>query len=244
MENVILTEIDKRILRNACKYFRSVGVRSDAIIRIDSDWYDELTSYFSGEGWVRLENYSYEVPKFCMPVLEKITEYISGNNLIDELDIDTLNYDNLLFIFDVVDYSLYIDREYGYEDAGDSSGITFGDSDNEDENKIVKGIIDEVEKSATKKRSDGSVQLDFSGSGDSGSVDGAFYDGGRVPQNVDYWCSDVLNSNFGGWENNEGSQGYFTFDLKNKLINLEFTYNEIKEESDEILKIYFDKKTE
>jgi hypothetical protein len=244
MENELLTEVDKRILRNTCKYFRSVGVKNDPIIRIDSDWYDELTSFFTGEGWVRLENYNREVPKFCMPVLEKITEYISGNNLIDKLDIDTLNYDNLLFVFDVVNYSLYIDREYGYEEAGDSSGITFGDSDNEDENKIVKGIIDEVEKSGAKKRSDETVQLDFSGSGDSGSVDGAFYDGGRVPQNVDYWCSDALESNFRGWEDNEGSQGYFTFDLKNKLINLEFTYNEIKEDSDEILKIYFDKKTE
>jgi hypothetical protein len=239
MGNEILTDIDKRILRLACKYFRSVGVKNGAIIRIDSDWYNELPFYFSGEGWVMLGNYNHQVPEFSLPVLEKIAAYVSKNDLI--ADIDDTNYDNILFVIDIVNHWLYVNREYGYEEPGDSSGITFGDSDNEDENKIVNGIIDAVEKSGARKRSDGSVQLDFSGSGDSGSVDGAFYNGGSVPSIVDDWCSDVLNSNFGGWENNEGSQGYFTFDLKNKLIHLEFTYNEIKDESDELLKIYFGK---
>ncbi len=38
-------------------------------------------------------------------------------------------------------------------------------------------------------------------------------------------------SNYGGWEINEGSQGYFIFDLKNKTVELNHTMNVEESES-------------
>jgi hypothetical protein len=51
----------------------------------------------------------------------------------------------------------------------------------------------------------------------------------------------VLEKNYGGWEINEGSQGYFVFDTKNNIIELEHTYNELVEETEDILSVYFGK---
>jgi hypothetical protein len=45
----------------------------------------------------------------------------------------------------------------------------------------------------------------------------------------------MLESDFGGWEINEGSQGYFEIDLDNKEITLNHTSNIDEQGRDTIL---------
>jgi hypothetical protein len=101
--------------------------------------------------------------------------------------------------------------------------------------------MDEIKESNARPDSNGLLQLDYNGSGDSGYIESSFVDGGRVPANIENWCYEVLENNYGGWEINEGSQGYFLFDTKNNTIELELTYNELTEENQDILSVYFGK---
>ncbi len=101
--------------------------------------------------------------------------------------------------------------------------------------------MNEIKESGARPDSNGRYQLDYNGSGDSGYIESSFSNGGRVPANIEDWCYDVLERNYGGWEINEGSQGYFVFDTKNNIIELEHTYNELVEETEDILSVYFGK---
>jgi hypothetical protein len=101
--------------------------------------------------------------------------------------------------------------------------------------------MDEIRESGARPDSNGILQLDYSGGGDSGYIESSFVNGGRVPANIEDWCYEVLENNYGGWEINEGSQGYFVFDTRKNIIWLELTYNELTEETENILSVYFGK---
>jgi len=155
------------------------------------------------------------------------------------LDVDSVNYDNIEIEIITDSSRLEITRYWAYEEPGDSRGLTWGD-DTED-TELVKRLMDEIKESNARPDSNGLLQLDYNGSGDSGYIESSFVDGGRVPANIENWCYEVLENNYGGWEINEGSQGYFLFDTKNNTIELELTYNELTEENEDILSVYFGK---
>jgi hypothetical protein len=109
---------------------------------------------------------------------------------------------------------------------------------------MVEELIAEIRASDATINSDGIARLDYSGGGDSGYLESSFDGGGRVPKEVEDWCYRVLEDNYGGWEINEGSQGYFLFNVTNRTIELEHTYNEEVEKSDTIFSINFGKPKE
>ena len=80
--------------------------------------------------------------------------------------------------------------------------------------------------------------LEYNGGGDSGYIESQFGSGENVPANIEDFCYNALEDSHGGWEINEGSQGRFVFDKKNKIITLEHTYNE---ESNEKLNLFTSK---
>lgn len=238
MEINFISEEDKVVLRKVVKYLRSYNLRS-GIITIENDFYNdpesalERTTNFSN-------NWSIEIPDFFKPYLEEIVTKSLRN--IDDLDIDGLNYDNVEFEIDTVDSTLEITRFWGYDEPGDGSGLTWGD-DTED-TEMVERLIAEIRASDATIDSDGIVRLDYSGGGDSGYLENSFEGGGRVPKDVEDWCYEVLENNYDGWEVNEGSQGYFLFNVTNRTIELEHTYNQQVEESDTIFSINFGKPKE
>jgi hypothetical protein len=238
MEKNFISEEDKVVLRKVSKYLRSYNL-SSGIITIEGDFYNDLESAFERTTNFS-NNWSVEIPDFFKPYLEEIVTKSLRN--IDDLDIDGLNYDNVEFEIDTVDSTLEITRFWGYEEPGDGSGYTWGD-DTED-TEMVEGLIAEIRASDATINSDGIARLDYSGGGDSGYLESSFDGGGRVPKEVEDWCYRVLEDNYGGWEINEGSQGYFLFNVTNRTIELEHTYNEEVEKSDTIFSINFGKPKE
>lgn len=230
-----LTENQKFILRKLSKYIQSYGIKR-ADITIESDFYNSLDDYFRDRiGFSN--NWSVQLPEFANSTLYDIVQYLSKNDALDSLDIDSLNYDNLSIIIHTDTQMIEITRDYGYTDEGDTSGLTWGDDT--DDTELVTTLLNSVR--ASKLSSNNVIRLNYYGGGDSGYLEGAFEGGGSVPSDVEDWCYGRLEDNFGGWEINEGSQGYFTFDLHKKIIELEHTYNEDVNESDEILNLSFGK---
>ena len=100
---------------------------------------------------------------------------------------------------------------------GDSTTVEESDDD------FVNEIIDSVRQVCGEHEY---VELRYNGSGDSGYIEGSFEDPSEeVPANVEDYCYRMLESNYGGWEINEGSQGTFYFDLVDRSITLHHTYN-------------------
>lgn len=70
--------------------------------------------------------------------------------------------------------------------------------------------------------------VNFDGAGDSGYIDKSIVFGGssryKLPEKVLGYLYEILGSNHGGWEINEGSFGNFEFDYVNKRIVLNFNY--------------------
>lgn len=232
-----LSEEQKYILRQLSKYIKSFGMKYGTIV-IESDYFSNLDGYFK-EGVHFHNNWSVSFPEFALSTLEDIVKRISNTPALDDLNKDSLNYDNLNIEIHTDTMMIEVSREYGYEDIGDSSGITWGDETDDDE--MVESLISEIRASDASISSEGIVRLDYTGGGDSGYIDNSFDGGGRVPSLIEDWCYGRLEENFGGWEINEGSQGFFTFDLNNNIIELEHTYNEEVNETDEILFVTFGK---
>ena len=72
---------------------------------------------------------------------------------------------------------------------------------------------------------DNYLVLKYNGGGDSGYLESDFDNGEPVPTEVEEWCYQQLEDNFGGWEINEGSQGEFQFYFDEKNVILSHTFN-------------------
>jgi hypothetical protein len=80
----------------------------------------------------------------------------------------------------------------------------------------------------------------YNGSGDSGYIESNFDEtGDSIPSEIEDWCYNKLESNFGGWEINEGSDGQFIFNFHDMTIRLDHTYNTEETTSDTIYKENF-----
>jgi hypothetical protein len=79
-------------------------------------------------------------------------------------------------------------------------------------------------------------RIEFNGSGDDGYLEADIeLSNGQsmdIPSFIQEFCYDMLGSNYGGWEINEGSQGSFKINPSNKLIELYFEENIEEEDSD------------
>jgi len=78
------------------------------------------------------------------------------------------------------------------------------------------------------------ARVEFSGGGDDGYIeDDMTVDGEQedVPKPIEELLYSMLNSNYAGWENNEGGQGSWEFNSGDKTIFFDFNYNTEEEES-------------
>jgi len=109
---------------------------------------------------------------------------------------------------------------YGIEDSTDYSQSEFEFTENDD-----KEIYDVLENYLNQGYE--YITVNFSGGGDSGQLDG-FYSGGYpIEENgvLEDALYTLLNQHQGGWEINEGSQGEFDINCKDKTIVLNFGMN-------------------
>jgi hypothetical protein len=90
--------------------------------------------------------------------------------------------------------------------------------------------------------SDGILTLPYNGGGDSGYIESSFEPtGDAVPASIENWCYSELESHFGGWEINEGSDGVFIFNFNDSTVTLEHTYNTEENQTDTLYEESFDK---
>jgi len=219
-----LTEEEKKTLKLFVYYVKSYGkssVYSEHVV------YDNQLDYYSGE-W-----YGQGSP---VPSYKEIDELVES--IIDRYDIlDEVGGDNgdgrVMFIVDCDDMEIEVEvASYilTTRDSGDTEIISekFGESGTE-----------LVEFMKSKGISEGRV--DFSGGGDSGEIMDYIQFGNSGEPNKPL-SRDVLDTLYtwledfyGGWEINEGSQGYFTFYSGDNECELFFQENYEESELDTVL---------
>ena len=221
----LLTPEDKQYLRRVCRYLGSLGMRDGTIeFDIDNsydfdfddiDWDNEAT-HFSN-------NYSAEVPSGLIPILKKIANYIKEHDLFQVPNEDDLNYERIAVDIDCERAEISMTHWWTYYSRADGSSVSWDGNDGEEifEGWEEDGVLSELE--VPEK---GILSLRYNGSGDSGYIESSFEENGdSVPAAIEDWCYNQLESHFGGWEINEGSDGEFRFNFHLLEIELFHTYN-------------------
>jgi len=228
MEN-ILTPEDKKYLKRVSNYLGSLGMREGLIeFEVDNGNID-----FSDIRWDQItnfeNNYRAEIPDGLIPIMEKVFKYIDENNLFNSADVEGLNYERISIEIDAQSKEISVKYWYSYYDRGDSEGVLYDSEEDVERFKewVSEDFVD------TEIPEDGILTLKYNGSGDSGYIESTFDENGEsVPSGIEDWCYSELESNFGGWEINEGSDGEFIFNFKDSTVNLVHTMNVEESESD------------
>jgi hypothetical protein len=224
MSQNILTPEEKKYLGKVSRYLSSLGI-SYGEITFEMEPDDDEISY--GENYFPTHfenNYTAEIPDGLVPILKKIISYVDDEGLYDELPNDAnIVYQGFEITIDSVKKEISLTHSYSYQTEGDTQGVEYDDMIEEWEEK---GVFDDIE-----IPEDNYLVLKYNGGGDSGYIESHFDSGARnpygesVPTEVEEWCYQQLEDNFGGWEINEGSQGEFQFDFNEKTVILSHTYN-------------------
>lgn len=234
----LLTVEDKKVLRSASRYMQSMGLSSGLL---DLEFYD-VNDYdinledeipFGKPNTVFSNHYNVRVPEEMFPVVDKILRFCSDKMSVYE-DTDYLNYIKLEIEIDSEEQIIFAIKYWGFVEAGDSEGHEWDMNESEE----VKNIIEQLKELVPNRKE---LILDYNGSGDSGYIESQFSDSSDVPRDVEDWCYSELENLHGGWEINEGSTGYFKFDLENGIINLEHTMNNDVDKSDTLFEEKFGK---
>jgi len=218
-----LTEKNKKILNTFSMYLQSFGSKVGRYrieIGTDGDVYWDYT-YWSGDN-TRMTIDSYDAIDNLIEELFKENEDLMLQNFSSddrgtvEAIINT-NDRTLSFAADVIVMSTS-----GYRNEYDFDDMT---------NQTLKDWLSDMGEAFT------SGTIHYEGSGDSGyieseiSLDNNTND--NYPKELEDWMYRELEQ-YAGWENNEGSQGDFHFNFKEKTVILDHNENYETEETYEI----------
>jgi hypothetical protein len=220
----ILTIDDKKYLRKVCNYLGSLGMNEGTIrFEIESYSYKLEKNDFNWENVTTFDNnYRSEIPDGLKIILKKIVDYLLELDMELVDDVDDINYQDIEFVINCEDKSLSVFHRSDYYATSDGDSVTY---DDEEDKETIKRLFSDVEITIP---DDGILTVDYSGGGDSGYIESSFSNtGGQVPTGIEDWCSIQLESNFGAWGNNEGSQGNITFNLNDFTAIIVHTDNYI-----------------
>lgn len=223
MKKPIVTEEELKSLKLFSYYVQSHGIKSGRIdVSIQEcriDWISELY----GDGGGRAEIYA--------AIEEVITNILERNEIFNYLD-DCENYAVATINIDCIEKTLEIELSETVRGSNEMS-------DSKEFDELDKSMITSLEKMF--EESDSSTfEVAFYGGGDSGDIESRTSNGVDVDRNIENLLYDWLESFYGGWEINEGSQGRFIFEYEDKIIYLEFEENtEENEERDIDFQIKF-----
>ena len=226
----ILTLEEKKYLNRTCNYLASLGMTEGTInIELDSDQYDLSHEDIDWKYVQHFENnYRAELPEGLVPILKKVMNYVIDEGVFDSPDIDLMSYQMIGIEIDCKRKELTVTHDYSYYDRGDGSTVEY-DSD-EDKARFDKWMDEDMQD--VEVPSEGILTLSYNGGGDSGYIESSFDEtSDAVPASIEDWCYSQLESHFGGWEINEGSDGRFIFNFNNSTVELEHTYNTEENES-------------
>ena len=218
MSQNILTPEEKNYIGKVSRYLRSMGM-SYGEIQFEMEPDQEVIDYSPNNFPTHFENnYNAEIPDGLVPILKKIIGYVDDDGLHSEVPNDGyLIYQRFDITINAMSGEISLTHSYSYQIEGGSQGIEYDDMIEEWEEK---GVFDDTE-----IPEDNYLVLKYNGGGDSGYIESNFESGQSVPTEVENWCYQQLEENFGGWEINEGSQGEFQFDFNEKTVILSHAYN-------------------
>jgi hypothetical protein len=224
MKNILTTE-EKKYLNMICNYLKSLGMREGTIsIELEYNQYSVDENTIDWKYITHFDNnYRAEIPEGLIPVLKKVWSYVVDEGLYELTDdVDMVNYNSIEINIDSDDKTLTVRNDYSYYTESDGSSTLY---DSEEEKEMFDGWM-ENELKETEVPEDGYLTIKYNGSGDSGYMEGNFEEtGDPIPAEIEDWCYRELESNYGGWEINEGSQGMFIFNFNDSTITLEHTDN-------------------
>ena len=231
----LLTPEDKQYLRRVCNYLGSLGMDSGEI-EFEMDEYGDSLDY-SNIHWNHIthfsNNYRADIPSGLIPILQKIAKYASDEQMYssETPDVDSMSWQKFEISINCSNQDISFNHYWSWYDRGDGSGVEWSGEEGQEilEEWEKDGVLDELE-----IPQDGQLILRYNGSGDSGYIESSFEDGNSVPSTIEDWCYNQLESHFGGWEINEGSDGEFIFDFNKMTIDLNHTMN-IEENSSDTL---------
>ena len=226
MAQKILTPEEKKYLGKVSRYLASMGMKhGDINFEMEPD--DEEISYEEEYFPTRFDNNYYaEIPDGLVPILKKIINNFGNADLFSNLpnDVGQIDYQRFEITISGIKKEISLTHIYSYYSEGDASGLEYDDMIEEWEEK---GVFEDME-----IPEDGYMTLKYNGGGDSGYIESEFDNGQPVPTEIEEWCYQQLQENFGGWEINEGSQGEFEFNFKTKVVELGHSYNTQDNSSD------------
>jgi hypothetical protein len=231
----LLTPEDKQYLRRVCNYLGSLGMDAGEI-EFEMDEYGDSLDY-SNIHWNHIthfsNNYRADIPSGLIPILQKIAKYASDEQMYssETPDVDSMSWQKFEISINCGNQDISFNHYWSWYDRGDGSGVEWSGEEGQEilEEWEKDGVLDDLE-----IPQDGQLILRYNGSGDSGYIESSFEDGNSVPSTIEDWCYNQLESHFGGWEINEGSDGEFIFDFNKMTIDLNHTMN-IEENSSDTL---------
>lgn len=174
---------------------------------------DYVDNYWYSDSGTRIDTYD--------KISDLIEYIIRGTEMLDYYDYE--GNGTLIFEIDVNERKLKID---GYHKEYSTNDSKYEWSDEEGD---FEGVMDDV----FNELGGNTAKLEFNGGGDSGYLDDHMEVFGvgnkRVPASLEDWCYSKLP---GGWEINEGSQGKFIINSKERTIELDYEENVEDELSD------------
>lgn len=227
----ILTPEEKKYLNFYTKYIQSYGEK-ETTFRID-DWTPDNTEIHDGR-LIAEENYYLEIPERINPILRKISDSLSDYD--PNYESDDIGSTWASFKIDSQENSIHVEFCYSYY-TRDEQGLSWDGGEISADETLSK-IMDMLRESNVPYMS-----VKFDGSGDSGSIEGAEDEDGatiELPADIEDWCYNQLESNYGGWEINEGSNGSFIFKTESNEVFLDFAWNNENSECDTIYEEKFD----
>jgi hypothetical protein len=222
----ILTPEDKKYLKFFVKYLQSYGEKTGTFRFEDfGSGYD----YEGGGDTLQLEeNYYLEIPPTIVPIMDKIVRYCQQNIPDVEDDISSSSLEIM------VDMDGSIGAEYCWR---------FFTVDNLHNSFDVSDGLEKVFNELDEENISGTIFVTFDGNGDSGSIEQAEDESGHsvnLSTEMEDWCYNILENNYGGWEINEGSSGKFIFNTEDRTCELEFGWNNENTECDTVYEEKFD----
>ena len=222
----ILTPEDKKYLKFFVKYLQSYGEKTGTFRFEDfGSGYD----YEGGGDTLQLEeNYYLEIPPTIVPIMDKIVRYCQQN--IPEVDDDISSAELEIEINNDGSISArYCWRFFTVDNLHNSFDVSDG----------LEKVFNELDE----ENISGTIFVTFDGNGDSGSIEQAEDESGHsvnLSTEMEDWCYNILENNYGGWEINEGSTGKFIFNTEDRTCELEFGWNNENTECDTIYEEKFD----
>ena len=234
----ILTPEEKKYLNRTCNYLASLGMTEGTInIELDSDQYDLSQEDIDWKYVQHFENnYRAELPEGLVPILKKVMNYVIDEGVFDSPDMDSMSYQMIGIEIDCSRKELTVTHDYSYYSRDEGSSIAY-DSD-EDKARFDKWMEEDMQD--VEVPSEGILTLSYNGGGDSGYIESSFDEtSDAVPASIEDWCYSQLESHFGGWEINEGSDGRFIFNFNNSTVDLDHTFNTEENESNTLFEENF-----